>query len=63
MKSCATFTLHPKALRAFRTAAKVNGTTGKPEASAALLLACLAATPAPGTKPRHGRTTPTLITR
>ena len=52
LKSSATFTLHPKALRAFRAAAKVNGTTGKPEAAAALLVACLAVTPAPGTRQR-----------
>ena len=50
MKSSATFTLHPRALRAFRGAAKHNGTTERPATSEALLLACLAATPVYGQK-------------
>lgn len=47
MMSSAIFTVHPRALRAFRSDARQNGTTPKPAASGALLLACLAATPAP----------------
>ena len=50
MKSSAAFTLHPRALRTLRSTAKQNGTTERPAASEALLLACLAATPAPGRK-------------
>ena len=44
--SSATFTLHPKAMKAFRSAARHNG-TANPPAAEALLVACLGATPAP----------------
>lgn len=54
MKSSATFSLHPRALRAFRSALLSNGTTEKPAAEA-LLLACLAAQPRqkPGKHPKN----------
>ena len=44
--SSATFTLHPKAMKAFWSAARHNG-AASPPAAEALLVACLAATPAP----------------
>lgn len=55
MKTTVAFAIHPRALKAFRAAARANAGTDIPTAEA-LFLKCLAATPAPGTKGRSGTT-------